>query len=283
MSSSSRRHSAASRVALSSNPDDVPSFRILLGHTRTRSNSQPVVQRQTSSRSTLPIRPSSVLGYTRQFTSRPLSPAPNPTPLTSPPDRPFTHAERRALLLADPVRYPPVLHRSNGCSVYASTQIGCILSPCGKCRAAAWDLVRFHLFGDEEAKPKPTRASLVVSTAPSIPARPVSMLQRVRTWRRSRDVTTTTTLQMSEKLSPPSSESTSHASCRGHRRSQSLIETLRGTSPLDARMPKALVASIARLEHCDATAVPAAAHDDKERPSVESLNSYHTADADVSK
>ena len=166
MSYAGRRHSAAGRVDISPNLGDVPSFHIRLG----RGNSQSFAERRHSSRPALPIRPSSVLGYTRHFTSRPSSPTPNPTPLTSPPDRPFTHTERRALLLADPVRYPPVLHRSNGCSVYASTQIGCILSPCGKCRTAAWDLIRFHLFGEEEVKSKPMRTSLVVAANPSVSA-----------------------------------------------------------------------------------------------------------------
>ncbi|KAH7098545.1 hypothetical protein BKA62DRAFT_832405 [Auriculariales sp. MPI-PUGE-AT-0066] len=79
----------------------------------------------------------------------PSSNDPVDSPLGSP-GREFTRAERRALFLADPDRFPPVLHSARRCSVYASTQLGCVVSPCSKCRNAAWDLVRFHIFGDED-------------------------------------------------------------------------------------------------------------------------------------
>src|SRR5687767_3608160 len=109
------------------------------------------------------------------------------------------------------------------------------------------------------------------------------MLQRVRTWHRSRAATVTTTPHMSEKVLYQSADSTPQSPRPGHRDSQSLIESLRGTSPLDTRMPKALVASPARLIHRDTTPARATSRDEKERPSIESLNSYHTASADVSK
>ena len=63
---------------------------------------------------------------------------------------PLTLAERRALLLADHNRYPPVLHLERECSVYANTQLRCLVSPCAKCRSAAWSLIRFHVFGDSD-------------------------------------------------------------------------------------------------------------------------------------